>query len=324
MGSSLPKKQKAFFDDVMEYKESEITPKQKFANELSGASFKEIPFHMMRVRLDGGKTQITPTASSDNGVVRIKAGTGKERVSEAVGPIMTNFEKLFIKNLEQTGRDYFLSGALKDINNTLSGAKKKINPDKMPLLDTISGTLSEALGYEFDKTQSNFILRTLLSARAAQTLLRPIRTAVELFSSFSSYPVRAKTVSGYKSLFGEQGAMKKLLEFTNSPMLLRDNISKAIDINDGRIEPQGRFTKATNYLSGLPERTMMVTSWMPTFKSEFKTITGIDFDMKKFNDSEAYREKYGKAIRESSSAADAQTEKLLDQLPRQDKDVRLE
>jgi hypothetical protein len=310
-GKFFSKNEKGFFDDIMSYKTSEITPKQKFANEINGASFKEIPFHMMRVRLDGGKTQITPTASSDNGVVRIKAGTGKERVSEAVGPIMTNFEKLFIKNLEQTGRDYFLSGALKDINNTLSGAKKKIDPDKTPLLDTISGTLSEALGYEFDRTESNFIFRNLLSARAAMTLLRPIRTATELGSTLLSYPVRTKTLSGYKSLFGEQAAMKKLLEFTNSPMLLRNNINKAIDINDGRIEPQSPFTKATNYLSGLPERTMMITSWMPTFKSEFRAITGIDFDINKFNNSEAYREKYGKAIRESSASADAQTEKII-------------
>jgi len=105
--------------------------------------------------------------------------------------------------------------------------------------------------------------------------------------------------------------MSKLLEFTNSPLRLRQNINNAIDINDGRIEPQSRLTKATAYLSGLPERTMMVTSWMPTFKSEFKDITGLDFDMKKFNDSSAYREKYGKVIKEASSVADAQTEKII-------------
>lgn len=310
-GKFFTKNEKGFFDDVMAYKTSEITPKQKFANEINGALFKEIPFHMMRVRLDGGKTQIAPTASSDNGVVRIKAGTGKERVSEAVGPIMTNFEKLFITNLEQTGRDYFLSGALKDINNTLSGAKKKIDPDKMPLLDTISGTLSEALGYEFDRTRTELILRSLLSARAATTLLNPIRTAIELGATLSSYPLRAKTLSGYKDLFGKQKEMSKLLEFTNSPLRLRQNINNAIDINDGRIEPQSRLTKATAYLSGLPERTMMVTSWMPTFRSEFKDITGLDFDIKKFNDSEAYREKYGKAVKEASAVADAQTEKII-------------
>ena len=310
-GKFFTKNQKAFFDDVMAYKAAEITPKQKFANELSGASFKEIPFHMMRVRLDKGKSQIAPTASSENNNVRISAGTGKERVSEKVGAVMTNFEKLFISGIEQTGRDYFLSNALQDINNTLAGVKKIVGDEKIELINTISYTLSDALKFEFDRVKTNFIFRNLLSARAAQTLLRPIRTAVELGSTLISYPVRAKTLSGYKSLFGEQGAMKKLLEFTDSPMLLRNNISKAIDINDGSIEPQSAFTKATNYLSGLPERTMMVTSWMPTFKSEFKTITGIDFDMNKFNNSEAYREKYGKAIRESSAAADAQTEKII-------------
>jgi hypothetical protein len=310
-GKFFTKNQKAFFDDVMAYKASEITPKQKFANELSGASFKEIPFHMMRVRLDKGKSQIAPTASSENNNVRISAGTGKERVSEKVGAVMTNFEKLFISGIEQTGRDYFLSNALQDINNTISGVKKIVGDSKIELINTISYTLSDALKFEFDRVKTNFIFRNLLSARAAQTLLRPIRTAIELGSTLISYPVRAKTLSGYKSLFGEQGAMKKLLEFTDSPMLLRNNISKAIDINDGSIEPQSALTKATNYLSGLPERTMMVTSWMPTFKSEFKDITGLDFDMKKFNDSQAYREKYGKAIKESSAAADAQTEKII-------------
>ena len=118
-------------------------------------------------------------------------------------------------------------------------------------------------------------------------------------------------MSGYKDLFGKQKEMSKLLEFTNSPLRLRQNINNAIDINDGRIEPQSRLTKATAYLSGLPERTMMVTSWMPTFRSEFKDITGLDFDMKKFNDSEAYREKYGKAVKEASAVADAQTEKII-------------
>jgi len=310
-GKFFSKNEKGFFDAVMAYKADAITPKQKAANELSGKSFKEIPFHMLRVRLKGGKDQVQPSASAENGNVRIKAGTGKERVSEKVGAVMTNFEKLFIAGVEQTGRDYFLSGALQDINNTLSGVKKIVGDSKIELMNTISYTLSDALKFEFDKVKTNFIFRNLLSARAAMTLFRPIRTAVELGSTLISYPVRSKTLSGYKSLFGEQGAMKKLLEFTDSPMLLRDNISKAIDINQGKIEPQGRFTKATNYLSGLPERTMMVTSWMPTFKSEFKDITGVDFDMNRFNDSQAYREKYGKAIRESSAVADAQTEKII-------------
>ena len=305
------KNEKDFFDSILEWKKQNSTSKQKAANELSGNAFKEIPFHMLRSRYAGQTSQITPATSGDNGMVRIKAGTGKERISEAIGAINTDFEKLFIKGLEQTGRDYFLSKTLKDINNVLASAKKELAGDKDPLIKAISYTLSDALSYEFSNTASQNLLKRLVQARAAMTLFDPIRAGVEFTSTLLSFGLRARTLSGYKNLFGSQGDMKNLLEFTDSPLRLRQNINNAIDINDGRIEPQGMLMKWTTFLSGLPERTMMVTSWMPTFTNEFQTITGEKFDMKKFNDSSAYREKFGKAIKEASAVADAQTEKII-------------
>jgi predicted SprT family Zn-dependent metalloprotease len=310
-GKFFTKNEKAFFDEVMKWKKENSTSKQKAANEMNGNPFSEIPFHMLRSRYGSSAPQIAPSTSGDNGMVRIKAGTGKERVSEAVGAINTNFEKLFIKGLEQTGRDYFLSKALKDINNVLASAKKELDGDKDPLVKAISYTLSDALAYEFSDTTSQNLLKRLVQARAAMTLFDPIRAGVEFTSTLLSFGLRARTLSGYKNLFGSQGDMKNLLEFTDSPLRLRQNINNAIDINDGRIEPQGMLMKWTTFLSGLPERTMMVTSWMPTFTNEFQNITGEKFDMKKFNDSEAYREKYGKAIKDASAVADAQTEKII-------------
>lgn len=310
-GKFFTKNEKDFFDAIMQWKKENSTSKQKAANEMSGNAFKEIPFHMLRSRYGSMSSQITPTTSGDNGMVRIKAGTGKERASEAVGAINTNFEKLFIKGLEQTGRDYFLSKTLKDINNVLSAAKKELDGDKDPLIKAISYTLSDALAYEFSDTASQNLLKRLVQARASMTLFDPIRAGIEFTSTLLSFGLRARTLSGYKNLFGSQGDMKNLLEFTDSPLRLRQNINNAIDINDGRIEPQGMLMKWTTFLSGLPERTMMVTSWMPTFSNEFQRITGEKFDMKKFNSNESYREKYGKAIKESSAVADAQTEKII-------------
>lgn len=310
-GKFFTKNEKNFFDAIMQWKKENSTGKQKAANEMSGNPFKEIPFHVLRSRYGSMSSQITPTTSGDNGMVRINAGTGKERVSEAVGAINTDFEKLFIKGLEQTGRDFFLTKALKDINNVLASAKKELDGDKSQLIKAISYTLSDALSYEFSDTASQNILKRLVQARAAMTLFDPIRAGVEFTSTLLSFGLRARTLSGYKNLFGSQGDMKNLLEFTDSPLRLRQNISNAIDINDGKIEKQGMLTKWTTFLSGLPERTMMVTSWMPTFTNEFQRITKEKFDMKKFNDSEAYREKYGKAIKEASAVADAQTEKII-------------
>ena len=309
-GKYFTKNEKAFFDATMDWKENNLTSKQKAANELRGNPFKQIAFHMPRVRYDGKKQQIQASATGENGLVRIQAGTGKERTSQKVGAVMTNFEQLFISNLEQTSRDFYLTGALKDINNILSIAKSKLGKKGMPIIKTISQTLSEALSFEFEKSNAGTLNR-LLAARAAITLLDPVRTAIELVSTFVSYPFRAKTIKGYKDIYVSVGKMKELLEFTESPLRLRDNINKAIDINDGKIEPQGKLQKALVYLSGLPERTMMVTSWMPTFNQEFKELTGVTFNMKSFKESKEYREKYGKAIKEASAAADAQTEKII-------------
>jgi hypothetical protein len=310
-GKYFTQNEKNFFDAVMNWKQNNLTSKQKAANELRGNPFKEIPFHMMRVRLDRGIQQIAPRVSGANGLVSIQAGTGKERSNEKIGAIETNFEQLFTAGLEQTGRDFYLASALKDINNTLGEARKNLTDKDMPLLKTISQTLSESLEFEFEKSSSNWVSNTLLAAKAAEAIFDPERTLRETIAAFFSYPIRAKNLKGYKELFGKVGQMKELLEFTESPLRLRDNINKAIDINDGKIEPKGKLEKLTEYLSGLAERTMMVTSWMPSFKNEFKEITGVAFDMDKFKSNKAYREKYGKAIKEASAVADAQTEKIV-------------
>ena len=310
-GKFFTKNEKQFFDEIMDWKEANVATKQRAANYLRGNPFEQIPFHMTRKRLGGDPKQVDARPSGANGLVRLESETGKERTSQKVGPIETNFEKLFIAGLEQTGRDYFITSALKDINNVLSITKNKLGEGKGQLVNILSNTLSDALAFEFEKTSSQYMGDVLLSARMATTLYDPFRTVVELMATFASYPVRSRNLAGYKALYGQVANMKELLEFTESPLRLRNNINKAIDINDGNIKRKSKTARAIDYLSGLPERTMMVTSWMPTFKNEFEMITGVAFDMKKFKSDANYREQYGKAIKEASAEADAQTEKII-------------
>jgi hypothetical protein len=310
-GKYFTKKEKAFFDAVMQWKENNVTGKQKAANELRGNPFKSIAFHMTRVRLQDGKKQIDAKSTAENNFVRLEAGTGKERASQKVGAVMTNFEQLFYNNIEQTARDYYITKALKDINNILSSAKRSLGQDKMTLLNVISGTLSDALNFEFESNKSNPIAKTIMSAKVAEQLLDPIKTIRELFASFVSFPLKTGNISAYKELLGKVRNMKPLLEFTDSPLRLRDNISSAVDISDAKFAKMKFMEKTLIYLTGLPERTMMVTSWMPTFRQEFESITGVKFNEKSFKDSKAYREQYGKAIKEAAAVADAQTEKII-------------
>lgn len=307
-GKFFSKKEKEFFDKVMEWKQKNTTTKQKAANELRGNPFKEMPFHMLRSRYDSDAKQIAPKASGANGMVRIEAGTGKEIKNKNVGPININFEELFIEGVEQTARDYFLSGAIQDVNNVLSGVSANMG-ENQTIVNTITGAISEALNFEFEKSSN--ILGNILSARATMVLLDAERTVRETLAGLVSYPIRAKTISGYKDLFRSVKKMKDLLEFTQSPLRLRENIGSSLEISDGQIQKMNALQRWTFYLAGLPERTMMVTSWMPTFRSEFKNITGSDFNMEAFKTDKAYKEKFGKAIREASAVADAQTEKII-------------
>ena len=307
-GKFFSKKEKEFFDKVMEWKQKNTTTKQKAANELRGNPFKEMPFHMLRSRYDSDAKQIAPKASGANGMVRIEAGTGKEIKNKNVGPININFEELFIEGVEQTARDYFLSGAIQDVNNVLSGVSANMG-ENQTIVETITGAISEALNFEFEKSSN--LLGTFLSARATMVLLDAERTVRETLAGLVSYPIRAKTISGYKDLLRGVKKMKDLLEFTQSPLRLRENIGSSLEISDGQIQKMNAFQRWTFYLAGLPERTMMVTSWMPTFRSEFKNITGSDFNMEAFKTDKAYKETYGKAIREASAVADAQTEKII-------------
>ena len=307
-GKFFSNKEKEFFDKVMEWKQKNTTTKQKAANELRGNPFKEMPFHMLRSRYDSDAKQIAPKASGANGMVRIEAGTGKEIKNKNVGPININFEELFIEGIEQTARDYFLSGAIQDVNNVLSGVSANMG-ENQTIVNTITGAISEALNFEFEKSSN--ILGNILSARATMVLLDAERTVRETLAGLVSYPIRAKTISGYKDLFRSVKKMKDLLEFTQSPLRLRENIGSSLEISDGQIQKMNALQRWTFYLAGLPERTMMVTSWMPTFRSEFKNITGSDFNMEAFKTDKAYKEKFGKAIREASAVADAQTEKII-------------
>lgn len=310
-GKFLTKNEKAFFEEMTKWKEDNITDKQRAANEFKGNPFEETPFHMMRIRFSDTGQQVAPKATGESGNVRIEAGTGKERTSQRIEAIETNYEKAFIKGLEQTARDYHLTKMLQDVNNTLATAKKNADESTKPIINAMSNILSDALNFEFDKKGVGNSFRTLMQARAALTLLDPERTLRELLSSAISYPIRSKTPQGYKQLFGGQKTMRGLLEFTESPLRLRENINKAVDVEDGKITPASKFEKATIYLSGFPERAMMVTAWMPTFNNEFERLTGNKFSSESFNTNKTYREKYGKQIKEAAAAADAQTEKII-------------
>ena len=314
-GKFLTKNEHAFLSKLFEYKETNLKEKQRIANEISGLPFTEVPFHMMRIRMAGNKDITPSTVQSETGNVRIKAGTGKERTSQKISAIEFNIDKMFLKGLEQTSRDYYFTKFLKTFNRTLSKALPLIKDENQKIIKATKNNIVEALNYEFNRTQGGFAekgLRTLMSAQAASALFNPIRTFLkELPASFITYPLRANTVKGYKELMSVDGVTKELIKLTDSPLLLRDNINKALETDVGDIRKESPATRYTTWLSGLPERVMLKTVWQPIFDSSFKDITGEDFNRSSFMNNKSYRDKYRKAIKESGSEADLTYAKIV-------------
>lgn len=314
-GTILNEKEQAFLDDAMKYMDDNIRPKQQASNYARGMDFDAIDFYMPRVDLMSRRDIETRVERTGN-QVRIKSAFGEERRDQSVRPIETDFEELFAKAVEAANRDYYFGNSVDMVNKTLGYAAREGGSSKQ-LSNTVAENVKDMMEFEFNRKQSDAataIGGTLLKARAAQTLIDPIRTFfVELPATFIQAPLRAANVKGFADILNPAAhkTFTDLLEFSESPLRLRENISKQIDVEGGKIKPRPLRDKALTFLAGLPERLTMIGSWMPTFKSEFEQLSGSKFDEKKFNTDPDYREENSRNIKEAAASANLVTQKII-------------
>jgi len=314
-GRFLNSKEQKMLDEMMDYIDANIKPKQEASNFSRGMDFEALSFYMPRIDLTD-KMDIEAKVDMSRNRVRVKSGFGEERKSQEVRPIEVDFEVAITRAIEAANRDYYFGKALDMVNGTLGYAAKAGGTSKS-MATIIATNIKDMMEFEFARKQSDAAATAgglLLSARAAQTLLDPIRTVlVELPATFLQVPLRSKNVTGYVEILNPTNGklFQDLLEFSESPLRLRENISRAIDIDQGAIKPQAMKDKALAFLAGAPERITMIGSWMPTFKNEFKRITGEVFDAKRFETDANYRKKYSRAIKEAATSADMTTQKII-------------
>jgi hypothetical protein len=306
----LSDNQLAFLKEVMDWKEQNLTGKQKAANEFRGKGFDEILFHTKRIRKDqDGKSLATsPIEISQNGNVRIAAGSGKEVLTEEVGAIEHNFEKIFSNNLEETMRDYYVTPMLQEVSATLNKAKKEAGNKKAGYVDAMKLNTADAVNNEFAAEQMSNVNRwmtvNLPRAKAAQVLIAPIRTVGELVSSLVSYPLRTKEFRSYAELFKKKDTVAKLLNETDSPYKDKANLNKHFDIQEGQLKEQSTLDKLTMFFAALPERMGLQPIWMASFDTAFEQITGKSFDREAYLNNPTYAKQNAKAISDAGAQAD--------------------
>ena len=306
----LSQKQLDFLKEISEWKEDNITGKQRAANEFRGKPFEDILFHIKRIRKDkdGKNIASSPIEISQTGNVKIAAGSGKEVVSDELGAIEHNFEKIFSNNLEETMRDYHLTPMLQEVSATLKSAESQLDEDKAGYIKVMRQNLSDAINNEFTYEEigkiNKFFTITLPKARAAQVLIAPLRTIGELFSSLVSYPLRSKQLGSYLELFRKKDTVQNLLNATDSPYKDKANIHKHFDIQDGELKGQSKTDTIIGFFAALPERMGLQPIWMASFDTSFEKITGRPFDREAYNSNPSYAKANNKAIMDAAAQAD--------------------
>jgi hypothetical protein len=301
-----------FLKEITQWKNDNMTNKQRLSNELMGKKFEELFFHIKRIRR--GKTDTQKKAVVEIGGkgaipnVRIQAGSGLEVVNENLGDIEANFEKIFTETLEENLRNYHLAPVLQKVNTLLNKTYGKVNKEQGGYIETIKKNLADAINVEFEAPQRNAIeklFRNIMKSRAAQILINPVRTIVELVSSLTSYPSRAGVLNAYTELLKNHEVTRMIMKDTKSQFANKFSIVNTFDVEKGELKGVDKTQRASEYFAALPERTLVEPIWSAIFKKNFKEQTGKEFDAEQYKNNPDYSKENSKAIQDAASIADA-------------------
>lgn len=316
-GRYLSKEEGAFFNELMEWKAKNITPKQRYANAIRGIPFNELQFHMPRVKIGPASTSdaealATPVTNKNLG---LRSGTGYSRSeNQPLGLFETNIESLIHNNAESTGRDFYFNSALKEVSLALKEAGKNVagEGNLEQVVAVIRDSVQQSINAGLTPLPSNGAVEKLfaaaMSAASMRALLRPLRVIPDLLSSSIDMAGRTGSLSIYPKavtqLNGLKDDVKRLMDDTNSNHADRLSISRHIEIGRDEIVEQGKLAKAREYMSSLAEKIMAAPVWMTMFESSFMDAAGQKFDMEKYKSSAIYRATNKEAVNIAAAQAD--------------------
>jgi hypothetical protein len=323
----LTENELGFLNELLAWKESNITPMQKFANELRGKGLDTIKYHMPRIRINSKSKEIPANKFFDSGARRItiESMSGRERKDFSVGPVETDLTKLFINNVDSVSVDYFYTQSVMKINDVLASAEK-LSPDKLKAeeyVKAIRQVAADALNHEFSHAKLNKYIRRVLTVRSVGILFGPLRPLQELLTAIISIPFRTgspakvyakmgKAVAEYEQWFKKNEYVLDVMERSKSAMTNRDGFNKIYEFKRDGYEKKTKFEKLAFALTSWPERTQINISWMPVFEQEFRREAGVAFDQAAYKlDPEAYFKKHKQAFLAASATADNSYQKIV-------------
>lgn len=316
----LTENERKALDAVVDKFETEVSPKQEYANNLRGRSLEKIMFYMPRIEYREPSEKMTGAQPAPT-PLRIASPYGKERIVRDVqksGLPMTDFGYLMNKAAKNTYEDYFLTKMLSQTRKTLDVNLKELEskPSNQNYLLATKKELGERLKLQLQGVKSDEgqkLVDRILSATAVKIFFDPVRALKEAVVGFVTYPIRSKTgFRGYAEVFKNNKLSDDLKSFTNSPIRIKENINANFDIDTGKVSAgHGILQEGSKWLSGFTEAHFNNMIWMPTFRDAFKEITGQNFDGKRFTEDVSYRNKFKKQVTDAGSVADQETMEIV-------------
>jgi len=95
-----------------------------------------------------------------------------------------------------------------------------------------------------------------------------------------------------------------LMEFTGSPVSSRTTLNKHTDLAGTEIKNMSWSDKYSAFSAAATEPLIARAAWWPAFNASFKSQTGVDFDMRKFENDPNYRYDHSHEMRTASRYAD--------------------
>lgn len=278
------------------------------------------PFYMPHVYYSGveaGPTELQ-RGKAQEGVKR--AGASFERTSRVPlrGRMLSfNMDRVLTDHVESVSQDFFLHKALGEITQVFKEARRFTPVKYRNALQALREYELSRLNYQIRSGSSIAFLEKSQAALESFLLSNPVRIGSEFSANLAQIPVAADFKFGQvyaRSIIkgSQDGKLRKgivdLMKFTNSPML--DKIegigNRSAYLDRSRIKEESFFSKVEQFTQGMSDILLTPGFWYVKFNSEFRNITGKDYNPQFLND-KAYRQ----AIKDAAAVADMEVASVI-------------
>lgn len=280
------------------------------------------PYYMPHVyssNVQPGQDELTRGKAAE-GVKR--AGASFERTSRVPlkGRMLAfNVDKVLADHVEEVGKDFFLHKALSEVNEVFKEARRFTPVKYRNALQGLREYEVSRLNYQIRSASSIAILEKSQAALETFLLSNPVRIGSELAANTLQIGVAADFKFGQvyaRSILkgSEDGKLRKgiidIMKFTNSPLLDKINGigNRSAYLYNSRIKEESKLKKIEQFTQGMSDILLTPGFWYVKFNSEFRNITGENWDPKFLTDRyQVYRQ----AIMDAAAVADMEVSSVI-------------